>query len=90
MKLRIKEILKEKGVSIKDLAEKLSITSATLSKSINGNPTVETLNKIADALDVSIVELFEPEEDITGIIVINGVTHQINSFKQLSKLCESL
>ena len=35
---------------------------------VNGNPTVETLNKIADALGVPVTELFEqPRHDTTQL-----------------------
>lgn len=56
--LRIKEVLKEKKVSQIELAEKLEITTVGLNKIINGNPTAETLIKIADALDVDVKDLF--------------------------------
>jgi regulatory protein len=35
---------------------------------VNGNPTVETLNKIADALCVPVTELFErPKNDTVSL-----------------------
>lgn len=58
MELRIKEIIKGKGYTIKSLAEKMNINRVNLSNMINGNPTIETLEKIADALNVPITELF--------------------------------
>jgi transcriptional regulator with XRE-family HTH domain len=66
MSLRIKEVIKEKELTIQSLADKMGINRVNLSSSINGNPTVETLSKIADALDVHISELFEnPKENTT-------------------------
>jgi len=59
MELRIKEIIKEKGTTIQSIADAIGVNRVTLSNSINGNPTLETLNKIADALGVSVTELFE-------------------------------
>lgn len=59
MELKIKEILKSKGMTSAQLAERLGITKGALSNSINKNPTLSTLEKIADALDVSIIDLFE-------------------------------
>lgn len=56
--LRIKEVLKDKKISQIELAEKLEITTVGLNKIINGNPTAETLLKIAEALDVDIKDLF--------------------------------
>lgn len=61
--LRIKEILKEKKLSQIDLAEKLEITTVGLNKIINGNPTAETLLKIAAVLEVDIRELFVSTKD---------------------------
>lgn len=65
MGLRIKEIIKEKGYTIKSLSEKMNINRVNLSNMINGNPTVETLEKIADALEVPITELFSKGVSVT-------------------------
>lgn len=59
MALRIKEIIKEKGTSVNALAEKMGITRVGLSQHINGNPSVEVLERIADALEVDVTELFD-------------------------------
>lgn len=59
MNLRIKEICKEQGIMLKDLADKINITEVGLSKSLNGNPTVGRLEEIAKALNVDFLELFE-------------------------------
>ena len=58
--LRTKEILKSKGVSQKRLASDMNISEVGLSKILNGNPTIETLDKIAKALDVDVRDLFKP------------------------------
>jgi len=65
--MRIKEVIKEKGFSVSSLADKLGIKQESLSRAINGNPTVETLNKIAEALGVSVAELFERPNDSSVI-----------------------
>ncbi len=59
MKLRIKEICEEKGIMQRELAERINITEVGLSKSLNGNPTLQRLVEIAEALDVQLLELFE-------------------------------
>lgn len=59
MKLRIKEICDEKGIMQRELAEMINITEVGLSKSLNGNPTLQRLVEIADALKVPFLELFE-------------------------------
>ena len=63
--LRIKEVAKEKGISITELAQMVGVKQVTLSRTINGNPTVETLRKIAEALDVDVRELITPTKEKT-------------------------
>mgnify|MGYP000951945761 FL=1 len=87
MKLRIKEIVKQQGSSLGELSEKMGIARESLSRAINGNPTLDTLTKIADALNVHITELFE-KDPISGIIIINGETHRIETFDQLARIYE--
>lgn len=65
MSLKIKEVCKEKGVTITQLAEIMQIKQESLSRAINGNPTLETLNKIALALQVPISDLFEQPKQNT-------------------------
>lgn len=58
--MRIKEILKEKGITGTELAKQLGVTQGAFSQyiSANGNPSLKTLQKIATALNVPITELF--------------------------------
>ena len=67
MKFRIKDVCKEKGITITQLANTLGIKQESLSRAINGNPTIETLEKIANALNIPISDIFErtQEESIT-------------------------
>lgn len=60
---RIAEILKSKGMTQTDLAEKIGISRVGLSKAINGNTTITTLRKIATALSVEVSELFAPKSN---------------------------
>ena len=61
MGLRIKEVIKEKGMTVQTLADKMGINRVGLSNHINGNPSVAVLEKIAAALKVPIQELFEKD-----------------------------
>ncbi len=56
------------------LAKKMGIMEASLSRSLNGNPTLETLEKIAKALDVSIKSLFNDPTDFEGFVLLHGNT----------------
>lgn len=73
--LRISAIMKEKGLTLPDLAARIIITDkdnnkrtltpAALGARINGNPHLSNLYEIADALGVKITELFPPEDQCT-------------------------
>ena len=70
MRTRIKELCREKGMTISAIAEQIGTTQTRLSRALgdNGNPTLETLDKIANALNVHITELFEqPQSNEAGI-----------------------
>lgn len=59
-----KRSYQRKGMTITELADKMGINRVNLSNMVNGNPTVETLNKIADAIGCPVTELFEqPKKD---------------------------
>lgn len=62
--MRVKEILKEKGVTGKELAAAIGMTPTGLSIAINknGNPPLSTLRKIADFLNVPVSKLLDDEE----------------------------
>jgi transcriptional regulator with XRE-family HTH domain len=57
--LKIKEVMKDKGVTVQEIAKKLGISRVALSYQLNGSPRLDTLQKIADALDVNILDLFK-------------------------------
>lgn len=59
---KIIELSRLKGLKQEELAEKLGITRVTLSRTINGSPTLGTLQKIAEALGVPLSELFAERE----------------------------
>ncbi len=58
--LRLKEVLTEKGMTGKDLADKIGVTPASVSNIVQGNsfPKPETLIAIASALNVDVKDLF--------------------------------
>ena len=64
MELRVKEITKSKGLTMQQLSEKLGDTRDTLTRNVNGNPTIETLSKIATALEVPIWQLLASPEEV--------------------------
>ena len=58
--MRIKELCKERGMTQADLARRLGIRPSSLSQAISRNRlSAEYLERIADALNVSVGELYE-------------------------------
>ena len=88
MDLRIKEICKEKNLTISMLAERMQIKQESLSRAINGNPTMETLQKIATALNVQVWELFTASTtgEINGFVEYRGTIYKIQSKEDLQQL----
>lgn len=64
--MRIKELIKEKGFTQKEFADKLGMTTVGLSQILSGKPSYTTLEKIASALGVEVWELLVSKEEITG------------------------
>lgn len=79
MELRIKEILSQKGITLKEFANTSGISQSNLSNYINGNisPTLDTLKKIASHLEVDLVELFKENEDIELFAKYKGEIYSI-------------
>ena len=83
-KLRIQQLAKQRKMTMIQLAEKIGIDRVNLYNSIKGNPTLNRLREIADALDVPVAELFEPEGvDVRGYVEINGDVRTIRCIADL-------
>ena len=57
----IKRAIKANGLTVKEVAERMGITPVGLSQHINGNPSVEVLERIATAIGCSIGVFFAPQ-----------------------------
>lgn len=90
MELRIKELCKEKGLTLQQVAEYMGVNRVSLSNSINGNPTIGTLEKVAAALGVEVVELFAKRGDFVAFVRRDGVTHTFDTEDALIDYAEGL
>ena len=63
----IKKIIKEKGFTLEQTATKMGISRITLMQSLSGNPTVNTLQRVADAIGCRVVDFFVDELESTTI-----------------------
>lgn len=91
--LRIKEVLKQKGITMNQLAEKLQIHRVTLSRYLSGNITIKTLKKVAKAIGVEISELFvqDKPELVNGFLELkSGDIVKIDSFSDLEAIYNKL
>ena len=86
MELRLKEILTQRGITLKDFASMSGISQSNLSNYLNGNisPTLDTLKKIANNLDIDVVELFKEKDDIEFYAKCDGILYPISKDDILS------
>lgn len=95
MELRLKELLVVKNISISTLAQEAGITQANLSRIVNdkSSPNLETLQKIADALNIEIWELFTPStstQELNALIEHKGQFYKATTIDELQKIVEKL
>lgn len=65
--MRIKEILKEKGIALSQLADTMGVSRQALSRQVAGKLLVEKAEEIATALNVPMWQLFaSPNEVVEG------------------------
>lgn len=80
MDLRLKEILAQRGITLKEFAQSSGISQSNLSNYLNGNisPTLDTLKKIATNLNVDVVELFREKDEVEIYAKYDGILYPIN------------
>jgi len=82
MELRIKELCRQKGMKMTDIAEKIGVDYSNLMASLKKNPTLNRLTDVANALGVSVAELFEKpsgKAKLNGYVEINGEVRAIRN-----------
>lgn len=99
MENRIKEILSEKGMTAKELAAIVGVSSVSLYNIINGRQeaSANTLNTIAEKLSVPFWQLFvSPEEvkgedsELTALIQHKGEFYKATTIGELEKIVEEI
>ena len=86
----VRRICKERGKQMKDLAAEMGIDPASLTRALNGNARLDTIEKIANALGVSMKSMFEPLDDVEGYIRIKGKVYQFNSRIELNEIMKKI
>ena len=88
--LRIKDICAQKGITQKSLSEMIEVSTTSLSRIITGEqkPSLDTLEKVATALNVPISSLFEA--DFIAFVRRNGETFTFETEEALKAYAETL
>lgn len=88
MREQIKRIAKEKGKSMSRVARDLFMNLSQLSASLNGNPTLSTLKKVATSLNVEVADLFPRK--VSGFLEYNGKIVKVSNIEDLEKVLNEL
>lgn len=95
--LRIREVMKEKRISSKELSERIGLTPVTISFIINGktNPSLDTISRMADALEVPIWQLFVAPIDVSpsdfsAFVRSGGVYYHADTLDELEGIVKVL
>lgn len=104
MSLNIKNAIKAHGLEVREIASRMGITPTALSQHINGkmykgkrvsaNPSLDILQRIADAIGCDVVELFDqpehPSSDFTALIKKGDSLYSASSIEELETLIPKL
>lgn len=87
-KLRVKEICKEKGITLAVLADRMGVTASAVTQYLKSdNVSSATLIKVADILGVKLDDLVVREGgSINGFVDVNGHIYRINNKEDVQNL----
>lgn len=91
--LRVYELIRSRGYTIKEISEKIGVTEEYLSRSISGDPSIEIMEKIARILEVKVENLLNTnheEDELYGVVIYKKKTYKITSRQNLEKLYEDV
>lgn len=84
----IKRICRTQGKQLKELAGEMGVDPASLTRAMNGNARLDTIEKMAVALGVSASSLLESPNVVEGFIKIGGKIYQFSSREELNTILE--
>lgn len=77
--MKVKEIIKAKGFTLTEVANRIGISRVTLTQNLERNPTVGTLRRIADAIGCQVGDFFadevSPQQDTHSTEVFTTCPH---------------
>lgn len=89
--MEVKTIIKQRGFTMEAVAKKMGITRVTLAQNLSRNPTVGTLQKIADVIGCKVGDFFADEinidkDELTALIQHKGDFYKANTIEELKKV----
>ena len=89
---RVKEICADKGIQLKELAAIMDVKPESLSRTLNGNPQLSSLENIAKALNVGVADLFADKTENCVISSSNtpNSLHSIIVYKNKTYIADNL
>lgn len=87
--IRIKELCKKNGITQAELAKKMGISASALAQSILGNPSLDRIEAIAEALNVSVGELFpDSKSKLTALALYGSKSYKAETVEELRKITD--
>lgn len=89
--MEVKTIIKQRGFTMEAVAKKMGITRVTLAQNLSRNPTVGTLQKIADVIGCKVGDFFADEinidkSELTALIQHKGDFYKASTIEELKKI----
>jgi transcriptional regulator with XRE-family HTH domain len=60
---RIRDVMRERKITVTELAHRMGVAQSTLSEMLSGNPTEKTMIKISKAIGCSLFDFMTPPDD---------------------------
>lgn len=92
----IKRTIKNKGYTISLVAAKMGINRVTLTNMVSGNPTYNTMVRVAEAIGCAVVDFFaderedEKKTDFAAFIRFKGIHYTADTLEEFLKQVEEI
>lgn len=77
--MKITEVLERHGMTLREVARAIGMKPSTLQTTIDGNPTIGTLRKIAEAAKCPLAEFFADELAEAGLEIVKSEELRVKS-----------